>query len=93
MSESEEVREIVAKAHRAVVATLGLSPEQAARVDPELLLVVFHWAGKAWPGDGPGWLSRPNTAPVFGGRPPIEAVLAGEARAVVDYLRSAYWLW
>jgi hypothetical protein len=84
---------IVEKAHRAVVDALGLSDEQAAQVDPALLLVLYHWAGKAWPGDGVGWLRRPNTAPFFGGQTPIQKVLQGEVRAVIDHLKACYWVW
>lgn len=88
-----QIDAVVAKAHCAVVAAFGLTREQAALVDPALLIVLYHWAEKSWPGDGPGWLTRPNSAPLFGGRPPMEAVLAGEARAVIEHLRAIYWIW
>jgi hypothetical protein len=49
----------------------------------------FYYLG----GGAVGWLTRPNTAPVFGGRRPLDIVLAGQVQPVIDYLQAAVWLW
>ena len=87
--------EIPAKAFQVAVTALSLTAEEAALIDPVALLVIYHLAGTAFPGGGGavGWLTRPNTAAVFGGEPPINLVLRGGTQPVMDYLRAAETLW
>ena len=87
--------EIPAKAFRSAATALSLTAEQAAQIDQGALLVIYHLAGTAFPGGGGavGWLTRPNTAPGFGGQTPLDLVLKGDTQPVIDYLRAADWLW
>lgn len=47
-------------------------------------------------GDAGDWLRNPNHAPLFGGKPPIDLVLAGRIEglfATLNYLRSSQGGW
>jgi len=47
-------------------------------------------------GDAGAWLRAPNRAPVFGGRPPLDLLLAGRFEGIfttLSYLRGAYGGW
>ena len=78
------------------VEALGLTADQACNIqDQAQFLVIYHLAGTAFPGGGGavGWLTRPNTASIFGGMRPLDIVLAGQVQPVIDYLQTAVWLW
>ena len=89
--------DLVHSAFGKAAEALGLTADQAGQFqvhDQAKILAIYHLAGTAFPGGGGvGWLTRPNTAPVFGGRPPIDMVLAGQLQPVIDYLQAAVWLW
>jgi hypothetical protein len=88
--------DLVRSAFGKAVEALGLTADQAAQVhDQAQILVIYHLAGTAFPGGGGavGWLTRPNTALVFGGRRPLDMMLAGQVQPVIDYLQAAVWLW
>jgi hypothetical protein len=47
-------------------------------------------------GSAPGWLRAPNSAAVFGGKPPLERILGGRMEdllATLTYLKGAYGGW
>lgn len=62
------------------------------------LLATYHYAGTAFPGGGgaKGWLTRPNTHPVFDGIRPLDRLLRGgmeDLLAVHRVARAAEALW
>ncbi len=47
-------------------------------------------------GDAGAWLRSPNKAPIFGGRPPLELLLAGridEIHTTMNYLKGVHGGW
>jgi hypothetical protein len=88
--------DLVRSAFGKAVEALGLTADQAAQFhDQAQVLLIYHLAGTAFPGGGGavGWMMRPNTAPVFGGRRPLDLMVAGQVQPVIDYLQAAVWLW
>ena len=62
------------------------------------LLAIYHYAGTAFPGGGgaKGWLTRPNTHPIFDGICPLDRMLKGgmdDLLAVHHVARAAEALW
>jgi hypothetical protein len=58
-------------------------------------LVIVELAGNLV-GDAGDWLRSTNTAPLFGGKPPMELLLAGRMEGLfhtLNYLKSSYGGW
>ena len=85
---------------RATVAgwktTPGADPDKLDRM--ALFVGIFGLAAQAFPGErgAEGWLRRPNTAPLFAGRPPLELLLAGRFETLLrtyDHLQACVRIW
>jgi len=58
-------------------------------------LAIYELGGRLV-GSAPGWLRAPNSAAVFGGRPPLARILGGRMEdllATLTYLKGAYGGW
>lgn len=58
-------------------------------------LAIYELCGRLV-GSAPGWLKAPNSAAVFGGRPPLARILGGRMEdllATLTYLKGAYGGW
>jgi hypothetical protein len=58
-------------------------------------LAIYELGGRLV-GSAPGWLRAPNSAAVFGGRPPLARILGGRMEdllATLSYLKDAYGGW
>ncbi len=56
-------------------------------------LVIVELAGNLV-GDAGDWLRSPNTAPIFGGKAPLDLLLAGQMEGMtstLNYLRAGGW--
>ena len=59
------------------------------------VLGIYELAGRVFP-DGVAWLTRANQAPVFGGRRPLDRMLAGRIEDLLEtlgYLKTAAGGW
>jgi uncharacterized protein (DUF2384 family) len=74
----------------------GADPDKLDRM--ALFTGIFGLAGQAFPGErgAEGWLRRPNTALLFGGRAPLELLLAGRFESLFrtfDHLQTLARVW
>jgi len=56
-----------------------------------VVLGIYELAGSVFP-DGVAWLTRPNRAPAFAGRRPLDRMLDGRMEDLLDtlsYLKTA----
>lgn len=76
--------------------TPGGDPDKLDRM--ALFVGIYDLAGQAFPGErgAEGWLTRPNTAPLFGGEAPLAFLLQGRFEHLYrtyDHLRALVQLW
>ena len=74
----------------------GADPDKLDRM--ALFVGIFGLAGQAFPGErgAEGWLRRPNTAPPFAGKAPLELLLAGRFESLLrtyDHLQACVRIW
>jgi DNA-binding transcriptional ArsR family regulator len=71
----------------------GADPDKVDRM--AYVLGIYELAGRVFP-DGVAWLTRPNDAPVFAGRRPLDRMLGGRIEdllATLAYLKAAAGGW
>ena len=74
----------------------GADPDKLDRM--ALFVGIFDRAGQAFPGErgAAGWLRRPNSAPIFDGKAPLEYLLQGRFEALLrtfDHLETLVRIW
>jgi uncharacterized protein (DUF2384 family) len=77
-------------------ATPGNDPDKLDRM--ALFVGIFGLAGQAFPGErgAEGWLRRPNSSAVFGGKPPLDLILQGRFESLLrtlDHLQTCVRIW
>lgn len=77
-------------------ATPGGDPDKLDRM--ALFVGIYDLAGQAFPGErgAEGWLTRSNTAPLFGGEAPLAFLLQGRFERLYrtfDHLQALVQLW
>jgi uncharacterized protein (DUF2384 family) len=77
-------------------ATPGNDPDKLDRM--ALFVGLYGLAGQAFPGErgAEGWLRRPNSDALFGGRPPMELLLQGRFESLLrtyDHLQACVRIW
>lgn len=84
---------------RSLYFTLLKDPEPVLDVDRRdrlgYFLAIYELSGRLV-GSAPAWLTAPNSAAVFGGKPPLERMLGGRMEdllATLTYLKGAYGGW
>ena len=77
-------------------AAPGNDPDKLDRM--ALFVGIFGLAGQAFPGErgAEGWLTRPNTAALFAGKPPLDLLLKGRFESfyrTYDHLQTLVRVW
>jgi uncharacterized protein (DUF2384 family) len=76
----------------------GVKADQDKQDRIAYILGIYHLAGTAFPGAGgaKGWLTRPNPHPAFQGSRPLDRMLDGRMRDLIEVfqiLRAAEAIW
>jgi len=91
---------VVLGVHEAVLSGWTAVPDREPSLLDRMAFFVgaFGLAGKAFPGErgAVGWFRRPNTDPIFQGRPPLDLILQGRFEDLVrtyEYLKGCGRVW